>query len=129
MDRCLLVIKENFMKSESEFCDSLYMFCKEVGVPQSLVVDPLGEQTSNKMKKLCHQVGTTLMILEESTQSANRAEFYIGLYKEAIKKDMREANSPLVLWDYCVHRRSVIYIILLLETSSNSKERHQSRQP
>ena len=98
-----------FMKSKSEFYDALHMFCKEVGVPQSLVVDPSGEQTSNKVKKLCHQVGTTLRILEESTQWANRAELYIGLFKEAIRKDMREANSPLVFWDYCAYRRSIIH--------------------
>ena len=100
------------MKSKSEFYDALHLFCKEVGVPITLVVDPSGEQTSNKVRKFCHQVGLTLRILEESTQWANRAELYIGLLKEAIRRDMRESDSPLVLWDYCAERRVIIHNIL-----------------
>ena len=97
------------MKSKGEFYDALHMFCKEIGVPTSLVVDPSGEQTSKKVKKFCNQVGTTLRILEESTQWANRAELYIGLFKEAIRKDLAEANSPLKFWDYCAERRAKIH--------------------
>ena len=97
------------MKSKGEFYDALHLFCKEIGVPNSLVVDPSGEQTSSKVKKFCHQVGTTLRILEESTQWANRAELYIGLFKESIRKDLAESNSPLKLWDYCAERRARIH--------------------
>ena len=59
------------MKSKSQFKDALHQFCKEVGVPSTLVVDPSGEQTSKEVKHFCHQVGTTLRILKESTQWAN----------------------------------------------------------
>ena len=97
------------MKSKGEFYDALHLFCKEIGVPNSLVVDPSGEQTSSKVKKFCHQVGTTLRILEESTQWANRAELYIGLFKESIRKDLAESNSPLKFWDYCAERRAKIH--------------------
>ena len=97
------------MKSKSEFIDSLRMFAKEVGVPYALVVDPAGEQTSSKVKLFCQQIGTTLRMLEEGTQWANRAELYIGLFKEGIRKDMRTANSPLVLWDYCAERKARIH--------------------
>ena len=62
------------MKSKGEFKDALKMFCKEVGVPMTLVCDPSGEQTSKEVKHFCHQVGMTLRVLEESTQWANRAE-------------------------------------------------------
>ena len=51
----------------------------------------------------------TLRVLEESTQWANRAELYIGLLKEAIRKDLRTSNCPLVLWDYCAERRALIH--------------------
>ena len=97
------------MKSKSEFPDALHQFCKEVGVPTSIIVDPAREQTSHKVKKFCHQVGTTLRILEESTQWANRAELYIGLLKSAIRIDMRKTNSPIRLWDYCTERRAIIH--------------------
>ena len=56
------------MKSKGDFLDALHQFCKEVGVPVTLVVDPSGEQTKKSVKRFCHQVGTTLRILEESTQ-------------------------------------------------------------
>ena len=85
------------MKSKGEFYYTLHMFCKEVGVPTSLIVDPSGEQTSNKVKKFCNQVGTKLRVLEESTQWANRAELYVGLFKESIRQELRKSNSPLIL--------------------------------
>ena len=97
------------MESKSDFPDALHLFCKEVGVPISLVVDPSGEQTSRLVRRFCNQVGTTLRILEESTQWANRAELYIGLLKKAIRRDLRESNCPMVLWDYCAQRRALIH--------------------
>ena len=65
------------MKSKSEFPSAFCSFAKEVGVPHALIVDPAAEQTSKPVKKFCHEVGTTLTILEEHTQWANRAELYI----------------------------------------------------
>ena len=53
-------------------------------------------------------MGTTLRVLEEGTPWANKAELYIGLIKEAVRKDMKEAGSTLPLWDYCVERRARI---------------------
>ena len=38
----------------------------------------------------------------------NRSELYIGLFKEEIRKDTREANSPLVFWNYYVEQRASI---------------------
>eukprot|EP00957_Ditylum_brightwellii_P125040 9531254-Ditylum_brightwellii.AAC.1 len=46
-----------------------------------------------------------LRVLEEGTPWANKAEFYIGLTKEAVQKDMKESGCPLALWDYCVRQR------------------------
>ena len=97
------------MKSKGEFKDALHLFCKEVGVPVSLVLDPSGEQTSKHVKKFCNQVGTTLRILEEATQWADRAELYIGLIKESIKKDVNRSDCPMVIWDYCAERRARIH--------------------
>ena len=97
------------MESKGDFKNALHQFCKEVGVPVSLVVDPSGEQTSKSVRKFCHQVGTTLKILEESTQWANCAELYIGLFKESIRKDISKTNCPMKLWDYCAERRARIH--------------------
>ena len=101
-----------FMKRKGEFKQALHQFCKEVGVPATLVCDPSGEQTSNDVKSFCHQVGTTLRVLEESTQWANRAETYIGILKESIRQDMRRSDAPLCLWDYCAERRCKIHNVI-----------------
>lgn len=52
-----------------------------------------------------NDIGTTLRVLEENTPWSNKAELYIGIIKEAVRKDMKESNCPLVLWDYCLERR------------------------
>ena len=51
----------------------------------------------------------TLSVLENETQCTNRAELYVRLCKEATRKDTREAHSPLVLWDYAMEWRALIY--------------------
>ena len=47
-----------------------------------------GEQMSSEVKKFCNDIGTTLRALEEGTPWSNKAELYIGLIKEAVRKDM-----------------------------------------
>ena len=96
------------MKSKSEVLKAVKQFAKEIGAPDAIISDPSKEQTSNEMRKFCNEIGTTLRVLEEGTQWANRAELYIGLIKEAVRKDMKESHSPLVFWDYCVERRARI---------------------
>ena len=32
----------------------------------------------------------------------------MGLLKESVRKDLHEANSPMVFWDYCIERRARI---------------------
>jgi len=97
------------MTSPKQFKDALKLFCKEVGVPKAVVCDPHRSNISNEVKQFCHHVGTTLRSLEEGTQHANRAELYIGLLKESVRKDIRETHCPLRLWCYCAERRAQIF--------------------
>ena len=46
-------------------------------------------------------MGTTLKILEESTQNAKLAERYVGLTKTLIRKYLRKSDEPKVFWDFC----------------------------
>ena len=101
-------VKVYGMKSESQFPDALKLFCKEVGAPKAIIVDPYSAQKSEKVKQFLNKVGTTLRVLEESTQHADRAELYIGLLKRAIGNDLRISNAPMCLWCYCAERRSTI---------------------
>ncbi len=97
------------MRKASNFEDALKLFCKEVGVPLTLIADPHPSQKSNSVRRFCDQTGMTLRLLEKSTQWANRAELYIGLLKEAVRKDLRLSHAPMVLWDYCIQRRARIH--------------------
>jgi hypothetical protein len=101
------------MTSKSFFLDALKLFCKEIGVLLGLVLDPSGEQSKAEVRRFCHQVGTTLRFLQESTQWANRAELYIGIFKKSVRQDLRRFNAPMVLWDYCVQRRAKISLFQL----------------
>ena len=51
------------------------------------------------------QVSTTLKILERATPWKNRAELYVGLLKEVVRKCMRESNYLMILWDYEIEHR------------------------
>ena len=96
------------LKRKSEVLLAIKQFAQEVGAPNSSVADMSGEQMSSKEKKFCNDIGTTLRALEEGKPLSNKAELYIGLIKEVVRKDMRESNSPLCFWDYCVERRARI---------------------
>ena len=97
------------MKRKSEVYMAVKMFAKEIGTPNAIVCDMAKEQTSAELKGFLNDIGTTLRALEEGTPWANKAELYIKLMKEAVRKDMRESHSPLPFWDYCLERRVRIY--------------------
>ena len=97
------------MRSQTQYNDALHWFCKQVGVPHTLVMDAHKAQSNLEAKKFYNKVGTTLRILEEGSPWSNRAELYIGLFKEAVRKDLRKSDSPMVLWDYCMERRALIH--------------------
>ena len=80
------------MKKESEVHLAIKQFPKEIGAPDSFVADMSGEQMSSEVKKFCHDIGTTLRGLEEGTPWSNKAELYIELIKEAVRKDMHELH-------------------------------------
>ena len=82
------------MKKQSEVLLAFKEFAKEIGAPDSFVAGMSGEQMSSEVKKFCNDIGTTLRALEGGTPWSNKAELYIGLIKEAVRKDMRESNSP-----------------------------------
>ena len=76
------------MKSVSEFPKALKMFDKDVGVPEAIIADSHKYHKSKEVRQLCHKIGTTLCMLKALTQWDNMAELYVGLFKEAVRKDM-----------------------------------------
>ena len=106
------------MRSKSEAPQALKLFAKEVGAPDAIICDAAKEQISKEVRQFCQRMGTTLRVLEENTPWANLAELYIGLIKEAIRKDMKQSDCPLVFWDYCAERRARINNLTATNCSS-----------
>ena len=106
------------MRWKSEVLQALKQFTKAIGTPTSIIADMSGEQMSHDIRKFCNDIGTTLCALEEGTPWSNKAELYIGLLMEAVRKDMRESNYPMILWDYCVERQARINNLMAKDISS-----------
>ena len=96
------------MKSKSEIPKALKEFTKAIGAPDAIICDHSKEQTSKEVRTFLRTIGTSLRVLERGTPWSNKAELYIGLIKEAVRKDMKESDCPLALWDYCCERRARI---------------------
>ena len=92
------------MQTKSQVSQAYKLFFKHVGVPDAIVCDGSKEQTLGESKRICDAVGTTIRKLERNKPFSNRAELYIGLIKRAIKKDLKESDCPMSLWDYCAER-------------------------
>jgi hypothetical protein len=92
------------MAKEADILKAVKQFAKEVGAPEALICDTARAQLSKDIQKFCNAIGTTLQALEENTLWANKAELYIGLIKEAARKDMKTSNSPIAFWDYCIEQ-------------------------
>ena len=88
------------MKRKSEVLAAIKLFAKEVGGPDAIVSDMAKEQVSQDVRNFCNTIGTTVRALEEGTPWSNKAELYIKLMKQAVRKDMKESNCPLRFWDY-----------------------------
>ena len=48
------------------------------------------------VKHFCNNIEIALRVLEEGTPWSNWSELCIGLIKEEVSKDVREADSPLL---------------------------------
>ena len=74
--------------------------------------DPHPSHKSPEVKDFFNKIGTTLRLLEQNTQWANRAKLYVGLVKEAVRKDMRSSGSSLVLWEYTAELRAAFMCLI-----------------
>ena len=106
-DKCFVYVVP--MRQNHEVLWAMKQFAKEIGALDAFVADMSGDQMSKEVKAFCNDIGPTLRALEEGTPWSNKAELYIGLKKEAIRKDMRDANSPMLFWNYCLERRAQIH--------------------
>ena len=75
----------------------MHWCCKDVCIPIDFIANGFSDQKKPSNKRFYHQVGTTIKILKRDNLCANRDELFIGFLKEAVRKDMRESSSPMVL--------------------------------
>ena len=94
-------------KSGKSIAYAISEFFKAVGIPDAFICDKSPEQTAGEAKRVCNQSGTAIRALEPNTPWANRAELYIGIFKDAIRKELRRSDCPLVLWDYCAEHKAL----------------------
>jgi hypothetical protein len=95
-----------YKKEDVPFAVKSYF--KNVGIPPVIICDYAMEQIAGKAKKLCDECDCDIRVLEKGTQWANRAERFVKIFKDGVLKDLKESNCPLVLWCYCLQRRSEI---------------------
>ena len=74
------------MRGTNSYFTALKEFAKEVGALETLICDSQPTQKKCKVRDFCHQIGTTLHILEANTQWADHAGLYVGLVKEATQR-------------------------------------------
>ena len=67
-----------------------------MGVPHTMIMDGHSAQVNIHLQRLCQHVGTIMSMLETSTSWSNWAELYIGLFKEAVRKNLIISNSTMV---------------------------------
>ena len=84
------------MTKNSEVPMDLKMISKDIGAPDAILFDAAREQISKEVHDFCYKIRTSIRVLEEGTPWANRAELYIGLLKEAVRKGMKDSDCPLV---------------------------------
>lgn len=96
------------MKRKSDVPFALKLFFKKVGVPDAIICDQGGEQIGGDSKKLLRESGTVVKQIEPNTPWSNRAERYIGIFKQAVRDLMHETNCPMKLWDYCMEYKAKV---------------------
>ena len=96
------------MKSRTYLHLAMKSLFKGPGVPPNIICDGAKEQVGGEVRKICQQSGCNIKELEKGTCWSNRAERSIFAFQEAIRLDMKTAESPMVYWDYCCERRARI---------------------
>ena len=96
------------LKGKGDVPQALRLFFKKVGVPDAIICDQSREQTRGESQKLIREAGTVIRRIEPNTPWSNRAELYIGLFKQAIRDALHETNCPMKLWDYCAEYKAKV---------------------
>ena len=84
---------------------ALKQLAKEIEALEYFVSEESREKVPQEVKRFCSKIGTELRDLEKGDPWSIRAKFFISIMQEAVRKGMREADLPIVLWKQCVEQR------------------------
>ena len=94
------------LRRKGDVPQAMKLFFRKVGVPEAIICDQGREQVQGESLKLMRESGTMVRQIEPNTPWSNRAERYIGMFKQAVKDLLHETNCPMRLWDYCVEYKA-----------------------
>lgn len=94
------------LRTRSDMHHALRLFFKKVGVPDAIICDQGKEQIEGRSQQLMRDSGTMIRRIEPNTPWANRAERYIGMFKQGIRNTLQATNCPMRLWDYCAEHQA-----------------------
>ena len=63
------------MRSKRKVLQAFKQFSKDIGAPDAIISGAAVDQNSQELRRLCHEIGTTLRVLEYITTWANMGEF------------------------------------------------------
>ena len=72
------------MRTKGEVHHAMKEFFKKIGVPDAIICDPAREQILGDSRKLAREAGTVIRAIEPDTLWSNRAERYIGIFKQGV---------------------------------------------
>ena len=63
------------MRSKRKVLQAFKQFSKDIGAPDAIISGAAVDQNSQELRRLFHEIGTTLRVLEYITTWANMGEF------------------------------------------------------
>ena len=84
-----------------------------MGAPNIIICDATRKQKSAELKNFCTEIKIFFRVLEKDTLWTNKTEFYIGLIKETVYKNIQIVHNSIPFWDYCVEKKSRINNLLI----------------
>ena len=96
------------IKKEAEAHHTLSKFFKDIGVPDTMVMDGAKAQIHGNFRRKCTEADCRTKQTEPYTPFSNSAEGAIREVKKSSGRKMMESQCPKRLWDDCIELESFI---------------------
>ena len=96
------------MKAKSEAHHTLSTLFKDIGVPETMVMDGAKEQILGDFRKKAKEANCRIKQIEPHTPFSNAAEGAVKEMKKATGRTLTATKAPKRLWDDCMEHQSFI---------------------